>query len=48
MSVFKDSYLSPLMNVYTGYTTKITLELLTHMYTNYACIATTYMGENYE
>ena len=44
VSVFEGSYLYNLKNLYTGYATKITLALLTHLYTNYACISATYVA----
>ena len=37
-----------LKNVYTGCTNKTTLALLTHLYSHYARICTTYMEENDE
>ena len=48
VSILEDAYMSPLKNEYTGYNTKTTLELVTHMYSRYAQISDTEMLENDE
>ena len=46
VSSFSDPYLSKLKNVYTGYATKSTMELITHLYKNYNRISATDITEN--
>ena len=43
---FKDAYLYTLKNMYKEYATNNTLELITHLYSHYACISITGMAEN--
>ena len=46
LAVFDDPYLSKLKNVYTGYATRSTMDLLTHLYKHYACIYPSDMASN--
>ena len=48
VSVFKGAYLSPLNNSYTGYATKTTLALLTHLYENYTHLRHGHGGKRQE
>ena len=45
--VIYNPYLSTLNNGYTGYATRSTMELLTHIYKNYARISPSDMAANY-
>ena len=45
---FDDPYLSTLKNAYTGYDTKSTMELITHLYNKYAWNSTKEMATNRE
>ena len=40
VSVFKDVYLSLLSNTHIGYAAKRNLEIISHLYSNYAFIST--------
>ena len=44
--VFDDPYLSTLKNGYTKYATRSTMDLLTHLYKNYAGISLLDMASN--
>ena len=48
VSVFNNPYLSTLKNAYTGYDTKSTMELITHLYNKYAWNSTKEMATNRE
>ena len=48
VAVFKDAYLLPLNNPYTMYVKKTTIDIINHLYKNYAHISATYMEENKE
>ena len=46
--VFDNPYLVTFKNGYTGYATRFTMDLLTHLYKNYARISPSYMASNDE
>ena len=39
LAVFDDPYLATFKNGYTGYATRLTMDILTHLYKNYARIS---------
>ena len=47
-AVFDDPYLATLKKEYTGYATMSTMDLIKHIYNNYACISLTDIAANNE
>ena len=48
LAVFDKLYLATFKNGYTEYSTRSTMDLLTHIYKKYTCIFSSYMAANDE
>ena len=46
LAVFDDPYLSTLKNEYTGYATRSTMDIITHLYEHYTRISLSDMAAN--